>query len=80
MPPRIKRPASRARFLNWEAGLAIGVGICAGAYIWPPIFREVSLQATMFKWENAPGCFQVTGLDKLYEKQELEKKEAGAKK
>ena len=41
MPPRIKRP-SRRSYLNWEAGLAIGVGICAGAYIWPPIFREVT--------------------------------------
>jgi len=48
--------------LNWEAGLAIGVGLCAGAYIWPPIFREV------------------TGLDKLYEKQELEKKDPEATK
>jgi len=60
MPPRIKRP--RGSYLNWEAGLAIGVGIVAGAYIWPPIFR------------------QVTGLDKLYEKQEVEKKEKEEKK
>ena len=68
MPPRIKRP--RGSYLNWEAGLAIGVGIVAGAYIWPPIFRQVS-----FNLYSPALSFQVTGLDKLYEKQEVEKKE-----
>jgi len=43
MPPRIVRPRRNPlALLTWEAGLAIGVGVVAGCYIFPPIFREVT--------------------------------------
>jgi len=54
MPPRIVRPRRNPlTLLTWEAGLAISVGVAAGCYIFPPIFREVTGLDQLYKEQQA---------------------------